>query len=94
MVILTGWRYDESARVIVDVDGRTVAELAGAPSPDGTAEPAGALLAAAPDLRDALQSLVDALTNAEPDRNLTDQILIVEAIAKAGRALIKAERHD
>ena len=93
MVVLTDWRYDDSARIIVDVDGRTIAQLMGGPSPDGTPEPAGALLAAAPDLRDALQSLVDALTDAEPDRILADQILIVEAIAKAGRALIKAERH-
>jgi hypothetical protein len=93
MMPAPGWRYDQDLRVVQDDGGRTIARLPdrdGAPDAD-EAQPVGALLAAAPDLRDALQALVDALTDAEPDRNLGDQLIIVEAIAKAGRALIKSD---
>jgi hypothetical protein len=88
------WRYDQGLRAVRDGDGRTIAALPPERVTVDAADPEaiGALLAAAPDLKDALQALVDALTDAEPDRQLTDQIMIVEAIAKAGRALIKSER--
>lgn len=93
MMPVPGWRYDEERRIVQDDGGRTIARL---PEGDSAADaddaqPVGALLAAAPDLRNALQALVEALTNAEPDRNLGDQLIIVEAIAKAGRALIKSD---
>ncbi len=94
VIPVSEWAYDRVRRVVRDRGGRAIARLAeknvGADA-NGAAR-VGALLAAAPDLRQALQALVDALTNAQPSDKLTDQILVVEAIARAGRALMKAER--
>jgi len=94
MVALPAWRYDRDLHAVCDDGGRTIAHVA--PGDDALAldgeAPVGPLLAAAPDLKLALQALVDALTNAEPDHQLSDQIMIVEAIAKAGHALMKSER--
>lgn len=93
MIPIAEWRYDQHLRVVRDHDGRTIASVPDERVEDeGEERLVGELLAAAPNLKDALQTLVDALTNAEPDRKLSDQILIVEAIAKAGHALIKSER--